>query len=142
MAELELNQNYQGRATFYDLLAFNGGRGNSGYDVPAPNEREKVTAINSVQWNDSEASGAFLEVSGPKQRDGAAPIIVQVIDQLSNRGDGLNLSREAFGKVADHVDGIVNIDYQLVGPPDDYLTAYGYSIGQGIVVEGIDATNP
>ena len=142
MAELELNQNYQGRATFYDLLAFNGGRGNSGYDVPAPNEREKVTAINSVQWNGSEASGAFLEVSGPKQRDGATPIIVQVVDQLPGRGDGLDLSAEAFPKVADPILGVVDIDYQLVGPPDNYLTAYGYSIGQGIVVEGIDATHP
>ncbi len=140
--ELQLNQNYQARATFYDLLAFNEGRGNSGYDVPAPNEREKVTAINSVQWNGSEASGAFLEVSGPKQRDGDAPIIVQVVDQLPERADGLDLSTEAFGKIADHVDGIVNIDYQLVGPPDDYLTAYGYRIAQGIVVEGIPETNP
>jgi expansin (peptidoglycan-binding protein) len=95
-----------------------------------------------VQWNGSEASGAFLEVSGPKQRDGAVPSIVQVVDQLPERADGLDMSVEAFAKVADHVDGIVNIDYKLVGPPDDYVTAYGYRIGQGIVVEGIPETNP
>lgn len=135
-------QNYQGRATFYDLLAFNEGKGNSGYDLPAPNEREKVTAINSVQWNGSEASGAFFEVSGPKQRDGAAPIIVQVIDQLPERADGFDLSLEAFPKIAEPSDGVVNINYKLVGPPDDYLTAYGYRIDQGIVVEGISATHP
>lgn len=140
--ELEL-KNYQGRATFYDILEFNDGRGNSGYDVPAPNERHKITAINLVQWNGSEASGAFLEVSGPKQREGEAPpLIVQVVDQLPERADGLDLSKEAFPKIADSIEGVVNIDYNLVGPPDDYLTAYGYRIDQGIVVEGIAGTNP
>lgn len=137
--ELELNPNYQGRATFYDATAT---KGNSGYDVPATNELEKITSINSVQWNGSEASGAFFEVSGPKQRDGADPIIVQVIDQLPERADGLDLSEQAFAKVADPKDGVVNVDYQLVGPSDDYLTAYGYKIGEGIVVEGIRETNP
>jgi expansin (peptidoglycan-binding protein) len=137
--ELKLNPKYQGRATFYDATAT---KGNAGYDIPESNELEKITSINSVQWNGSEASGAFLEVSGPKQRDGADPIIVQVIDQLPERADGLDLSEQAFAKVADPVDGVVNVDYQLVGPPDDYLTAYGYKIGEGIVVEGIPETNP
>jgi expansin (peptidoglycan-binding protein) len=140
--ELEINQNYQGRATFYDAANPAGGKGASGYDVPVQTELEKVVAINNVQWNGSEASGAFLAVSGPKQREGAAPIIVQVVDYLYERADGLDMSGEAFAKVADPVDGVVNIDYQLVGPADDYVTAYGYSIGQGIVVEGIAETNP
>lgn len=141
-AELELNQEYQGRATFYDAANPAGGLGASGYDVPVSNQLHKVVAINNVQWNGSEASGAFFEVSGPKQRDGAAPITVQVVDYLYERADGFDMSAEAFERVAEPVDGIVNIEYQLVGPPDDYVTAYGYSIGQGIVVEGIAETNP
>ncbi|GAB4525766.1 MAG: hypothetical protein Tsb0014_05420 [Pleurocapsa sp.] len=141
-SDLELNQNYQGRATFYDAANPAGGKGNSGYDVPSGSELDKVTAINNVQWNGSEASGAFLSVSGPKQRDGAAPVIVQVTDLLYERADGLDLSAEAFAEVANPIDGVVNINYQLVGPSDDYVTAYGYSIGQGIVVEGIPETSP
>jgi expansin (peptidoglycan-binding protein) len=140
--ELKLNQNYQGRGTFYDAANPSGGKGASGYDVPVQSELEKIVAINNVQWNGSEASGAFLEVSGPKQRDGAAPIIVQVVDYLYERADGLDLSAEAFAEIADPIDGIINIEYKLVGPADDYVTAYGYSIGQGIVVEGIPETNP
>ena len=116
--------------------------GASGYDVPVQNQLQKVVAINNVQWNGSEASGAFFEVSGPKQREGAAPITVQVVDYLYERADGFDMSAEAFAEVADPVDGVVNIEYQLVGPGDDYVTAYGYSIGQGIVVEGIAETNP
>ena len=140
--ELELNREYQGRATFYDAANPAGGKGNSGFDVPSQDELYKIVAINNIQWNGSEASGAFMEVSGPKQREGAAPIIVQVTDLLVERADGMDMSAEAFAKVADLVDGVVNIEYQLVGPSDDYVTAYGYSIGQGIVVEGIADSNP
>lgn len=139
--ELEL-QNYQGRATFYDAANPGGGLGNSGYDIPDPNRLVGVTAINNIQWNGSEASGAFFEVSGPKQREGAEPIIVQVTDLLFERADGLDLSTEAFAEVAEPIDGVVNIDYKLIGPPDDFVTPYGYSIGEGIVVEGIGETNP
>lgn len=141
-SEFEIEQIYQGRATFYDAANPAGGIGASGYDVPEQSELDKVVAINNVQWNGSEASGAFIEVSGPKQREGAAPIIVQVTDLLYERADGMDMSAEAFAKVADPVDGVVNIEYELIGPSDDYVTAYGYSIGQGIVVEGIEGTNP
>lgn len=140
-SELSLSQTYQGRATFYDAANPVGGLGNSGYDIPYGN-LAGITAINNIQWNGSEASGAFLVVSGPKQREGAAPIVVQVADLLWERADGLDLSAEAFTQVADPVDGVVNIEYELIGPGDDFVTPYGYSIGQGIVVEGIAESNP
>jgi expansin (peptidoglycan-binding protein) len=140
--ELESGQTYEGRATFYDAANPAGGKGNSGYDVLSGDALAGITAINNVQWNGSEASGAFLEVSGPKQREGAAPIIVQVSDQLYERADGLDLSAEAFFEVADPVDGVVDIEYKLVSPDDNFVTPYGYSIGQGIVVEGIPESNP
>ena len=139
--DFSLGQTYQGRATFYDAANPTGGKGNSGYDIPYGN-LEGVTAINNIQWNGSEASGAFLEVSGPKQREGADPIVVQVSDLVYERSDGLDLSAEAFELVADPVDGIVNIEYKLISPGDDFQTPYGYTIGQGIVAEGIPESNP
>lgn len=141
-SELSLNEVYQGRATFYDAANPVGGKGNSGYDVPSGDALAGVTAINNIQWNGSQASGAFLKVSGPKQREGAAPLVVQVSDLLYERADGLDLSAEAFFQVADPVDGVVNIEYELIGPADDFATPYGYTIGQGIVVEGIPESNP
>ena len=140
-SEFALGQTYQGRATFYDAANPTGGKGNSGYDIPYGN-LAGVTAINNVQWNGSEASGGFLEVSGPKQREGAAPIVVQVQDLLYERADGLDLSAEAFAKVADPVDGIVNIEYELIGPEDNFETPHGYTIGEGIVAESISGANP
>ena len=115
-SELSLGVEYQGRATFYDAANPAGGKVNSGYDVLSGDALGGITAINNIQWNGSEASGGFLEVSGPKQREGAAPIIVQISDQLVERADGLDLSAEAFAKVAEPVDGIVNIEYELIGP--------------------------
>ncbi|MGF1589272.1 MAG: expansin EXLX1 family cellulose-binding protein [Pleurocapsa sp.] len=139
---LALGQTYQGRATFYDAANPAGGKGNSGYDNLTGSALAGITAINNVQWNGSEASGAFLEVSGPNQRAGDAPIVVQVSDQLVERSDGLDLSAEAFAQVADPVDGVVNIEYELISPGDNFKTPYGYTIGQGIVVEGIAESNP
>ncbi|MEM7592008.1 MAG: expansin EXLX1 family cellulose-binding protein [Cyanobacteria bacterium P01_A01_bin.83] len=141
-SDLSLEKTYQGRATFYDAANPAGGKGASGYDVLSGSTLAGITAINNVQWNGSQASGAFLEVSGPKQREGAAPIIVQVSDLLYERADGLDLSAEAFAQVADPVDGIVNIEYELIGPGDNFATPYGYRIGDGIVVEGIPESNP
>ena len=140
--ELELNRVYQGRATFYDAANPAGGIGASGFDIPIQSELHKIVAMNNIQWNGSQASGAFMKVSGPKQREGAAPIIVQVVDHLMERADGMDLSAEAFAKIGAPIDGTVNIEYQLIGPADDYVTANGYSIGQGIVVETITGTNP
>ena len=141
--ELALNTTYQGRATFYDAANPAGGKGASGYDVPSSSsDLAKVTAINNVQWNGSEASGGYLEVWGPKQREGADSIVVQINDLLYERADGLDLSAEAFAKVAEPVNGIVNVEYELIDPGNDFRTPYGYTIGQGIVAEGIPESNP
>ena len=140
--ELELNQVYQGRATFYDAANPAGGIGASGFDIPIQSELHKIVAMNNVQWNGSQASGAFMKVSGPKQREGDAPIIVQIVDKVIERADGMDMSAEAFAKIGDPIDGTVNIEYQLIGPADDYVTANGYRLDQGLVVETITGTNP
>ena len=141
-ADLSLGETYQGRATFYDAANPAGGKVAGGYDNLSGPALGGIVAINNVQWNGSEASGGFLEVSGPKQRKGAAPITVQIADLLYERADGLDMSAEAFAKVAEPVDGIVNIEYKLVDPGDDFQTPYGHKIGDGIVVESISGANP
>ena len=90
---LALNTTYTGRGTYYGAT----GAGNAGYDIVSLNKRDMITALNRLQWKNSEGSGAFLRVSGPYQRIGKAdPFTVMVVDQLPDRGDGLDLSVEAF----------------------------------------------
>ena len=138
-SSLSLGENNQGRATFTNT---DGVLGNSGFDPLTGSAAVGIAAINIAQWEGSEASGAFIQVSGPETRAGGDPIVVQVYDLLPDRADGLDLSREAFDQIADPVDGIVDIDYELISPGDDFRTPYGFTIGQGIVAEGIEGTNP
>ena len=140
--DLSLEKTYQGRATFYDAANPAGGKVAGGYDNLSGDALGGIVAINNVQWNGSEAAGGFLEVSGPKQREGAEPITVQIADLLYERADGLDMSEEAFKKVANPVDGVVNIEYKLVDPGDNFQTPYGHQIGDGIVVESISGANP
>ncbi|NJO97280.1 MAG: hypothetical protein HC764_15765 [Pleurocapsa sp. CRU_1_2] len=65
--ELESGQTYQGRATFYDAANPAGGKGNSGYDVLSGDALAGITAINNVQWNASESSGAFWRCLAPSK---------------------------------------------------------------------------
>ena len=138
-SSLSLRENNQGSATFFDT---SGVLGNSGLDPLTGSAAVGIAAINRLQFDGSEASGAFLQVSGPEQIAGADPIVVQVFDQLPDRDDGLDLSPEAFDQIADPVDGIVDIDFQLISPGDDFRTPFGFTIGQGIVAEGIEGSNP
>lgn len=138
-SSLSLRENNQGRGTF---TTTDGVFGNSGFDPLTGSASVGIAAINIGQWEGSEASGAFIQVSGPETRAGADPIVVQVYDLLPDRADGLDLSPEAFDQIADPVDGIVDIDYELISPGDDFRTPFGFTIGQGIVAEGIEGTNP
>ncbi|MEM8808219.1 MAG: expansin EXLX1 family cellulose-binding protein, partial [Cyanobacteria bacterium P01_G01_bin.38] len=138
-SDFSIGEVYTGEGTFYGAT----GAGNSGYPEVAADNRDMLTAINREQWNGSEASGAFFQVSGPKQRNGNAdPITVMVVDQLPDRDNGLDLSAEAFAKVADPIDGIVNLEYELVSPTDSFTTPYGHQIGDGIIVDGLAESNP
>ena len=107
-SDLSLGETYQGRATFYDAANPAGGKVASGRDnLSDDDDLAKIAAINNTQWNGGEAVGGFFEVSGPKQREGSAPIVVEVVDILYERADGLDLSAEAFEKVArDYMKGL------------------------------------
>ncbi len=139
-AFLEFNKIYKGEGTYYNGAG--SGAGSAGYEAVPLENRDLVAAINWFQWNNSEASGAFFQVSGPDQINGAAdPITVMVADHMSSRPNGFDLSPEGFEKVGDIKDGIINLEYQLVSPPDDFTTPYGHQIGEGIILDTIEG-NP
>ena len=136
---LEINKTYTGTGTYYGAT----GAGNAGYDVVEMDQLGRITALNRKQWNNSEGSGAFFEVSGPYQREGKAdPITVMVVDQLPDRDNGLDLSAEAFAQVADPISGVVELQYDLVSPADNFVTPYGNRIGDGIIVDRLTESNP
>jgi expansin (peptidoglycan-binding protein) len=96
-----------GRATFYELDQL----GNcSFHDVRAS---DLYVALGPAEYREAAACGGFLDVSGPK-----GTVRVKVVDQCPECGRGhLDLSRAAFGRIADVSKGSVAVRYATVADP-------------------------
>jgi expansin (peptidoglycan-binding protein) len=95
-----------GKATFYAAT----GEGNCSFDtVSTP----MVVALGPSDYKAGAACGGYLDVSGPK-----GSVRVKVTDKCPECAAGhIDLSREAFAKIANPVDGIVPITFTTVKDP-------------------------
>jgi len=99
-----LGEEQDGIATFYDAT----GAGNCGYD-PSPRDM-MVAAMNTPQYDGSAACGQCVDVEGPK-----GSVRVRIVDRCPECEKGhLDLSREAFAKIADMQLGRVDITWTPV----------------------------
>ncbi len=99
-----LGQPESGRATYYDAT----GAGNCSFD-PSPNDLD-VAAMDAVEYANSAPCGECVLVTGPK-----GTVTVRIVDQCPGCVKGhLDLSREAFAKIADMSAGNVPITWQVV----------------------------
>ncbi len=98
-----------GKATYYDSK---GGGGNCSF-VSAPADRLYV-ALGPSDYSSAAACGGYLDVTGPKGK-----VRVLIMDQCPECPAGhLDLSKEAFAKIADPVQGVVPVTYRaVVNPP-------------------------
>jgi expansin (peptidoglycan-binding protein) len=96
-----------GKATFYDLA---GTSGNCSFEVPAD---DLYVALGPSQYSAGASCGAYLDVTGPKGK-----VRVKVFDSCPECPVGhLDLSRTAFKKIGNEIDGIIPIKYKLVTNP-------------------------
>jgi expansin (peptidoglycan-binding protein) len=95
-----------GKATFYAAT----GAGNCSFDtVSAP----MVVALGPSDYRAGASCGGYLDVTGPK-----GTVRVKVTDSCPECGGGhVDLSREAFAKIANPVDGIVPVTFTTVKDP-------------------------
>jgi expansin (peptidoglycan-binding protein) len=94
----------QGIATYYAAT----GAGNCGYDA-TPNDL-MVAAMNAEEYANSAACGTCVAIDGPK-----GSVTVRVVDQCPECKKGhLDLSKEAFEKIADVSAGRVDISWTPV----------------------------
>jgi expansin (peptidoglycan-binding protein) len=98
-----------GKATFYDLA---GGTGNCSF--PSAPADDLFVALSPSQYASAASCGSYIDVTGPKGK-----VRVKVIDSCPECPVGhLDLSRTAFKKIADEVQGVVPIKYKaVVNPP-------------------------
>ncbi|GAA4469875.1 expansin EXLX1 family cellulose-binding protein [Phytohabitans houttuyneae] len=99
---------HRGKATFYDSK---GEGGNCSY-VSAPDDRLYV-ALGPSEYSAGAACGGYLDVTGPKGK-----VRVLIMDQCPECQPGhLDLSKEAFARIANPVDGVVSISYKAASNP-------------------------
>jgi expansin len=93
-----------GKATYYPA----DGSGNCGFDA-SPSDL-MVAAANSTDYASSEACGECVSVVGPK-----GTVVVRIVDSCPGCEVGqLDLSEEAFAKIADLTAGKVSISWRIV----------------------------
>ena len=119
-----------GEGTFYDA----DGTGNCSFEAASD---RMVVAINGPDYENGKWCGACLAVAGP-----SGEVVVRVTDQCPGCKQGdLDLSREAFEKIAPLSAGRVDITWRPVACPVDGPVAYQFKDGSNAFWTAIQIRN-
>ena len=127
-----LGEFQNGLITFYDA----DGSGNCSFQ-PSPGNLD-VAAMNIGQYENSAVCGACVEIEGPKGN-----LRVRIVDSCPDcptKGH-LDLSREAFAKIANPIDGRVNVRWRLVTCDVQGPIRYRFKDGSSQYWTGIQVLN-
>jgi expansin (peptidoglycan-binding protein) len=118
-APAPVNPIHHGIATYYDAT----GNGACLFG-PSPNDL-MVAAMNAEEYGSASYCGAFIHITGPK-----GTVTVRIVDLCPECLAGhLDLSREAFARIADLPLGRVSITWQVVSPNLSGPIAYHFKDG-------------
>lgn len=110
---------HQGLSSFYHAT----GAGACGFE-PSPNDL-MVAAINTHDYDNGTLCGVYLRISGPR-----GEALVRVVDRCPGcKSKGLDLSKQAFAKVADLKKGRETIHWQVASPDLDGPLQYHFKAG-------------
>lgn len=110
--------NRSGEATYYRAT----GKGNCSFDA---SDNLMVVAINTADYATATLCGAYIAVTG---RDGM--VVVRVVDRCPGcKQGGLDLSRQAFERIAKPAEGRVPVSWQVVEGPVSGPIEYHYMEG-------------
>ncbi|MGW5576373.1 expansin EXLX1 family cellulose-binding protein [Micromonospora chokoriensis] len=102
------NTVHKGTASFYDA-----GRSGGNCSFPGPPADRLYVALGSSQYSKGAACGSYLDVTGPK-----GTVRVMVMDQCGGCGPTkIDLSTEAFTRIADRSQGIASVTYRAALNP-------------------------
>ena len=84
-----------------------------------------VSAMNAEEYDNATVCGEYVHVTGPK-----GAVTVRIVDLCPECKAGhLDLSREAFGQIAELPQGVVSITWQVVSPDLTGPIAYHFKDG-------------
>lgn len=125
---------HTGEGTFYGAT----GGGNCMFD-PTP-DNLMVAAMNHTDYANALLCGAYIEVQGP-----AGTVIVRIVDRCPEcRPGDVDLSREAFARIADPIQGRVPISWRIISPDSRDLSgpiAYRFKEGSSQYWTAIQVRN-
>ncbi|MGL4744627.1 MAG: expansin EXLX1 family cellulose-binding protein [Dermatophilaceae bacterium] len=108
-----------GEGTYYGAT----GEGNCSFEKSPDNMM--VAAMNQVDYDNSQMCGAFVEVRGPKGTE-----TVRIVDRCPECSPGdIDLSAEAFARIAEPIDGRVPISWRVVSPEIDGPVSFRFKEG-------------
>jgi len=109
---------HHGETTYYRAT----GKGNCSFDE---SDDLLVAAINNKDYANAGVCGAYINVNGPN-----GSVIVRVVDRCPGcKPDGLDLSKEAFQRIAQTSAGRVPVAWQVVAGPVSGPVEYHYMDG-------------
>jgi expansin (peptidoglycan-binding protein) len=115
---IQFGHTYSGRATFYAAT----GAGNCSFDATGD---LMVAAMNQTDYENSQACGAHLSVTGPN-----GTVTVRVVDRCPECPPGaIDLSKQAFARIAPVSAGRVPITWHLLSPAGLGSVSYRYKTG-------------
>jgi expansin (peptidoglycan-binding protein) len=110
---------HNGIATYYDAT------GDGACMFGASPQDLMVSAMNAPEFAGSAVCGTYVHVKGPR-----GEVTVRIVDLCPECQAGhLDLSREAFAKIADPVQGRVSITWQVISPDISGPIAYHFKDG-------------
>jgi expansin (peptidoglycan-binding protein) len=130
VGRIQFGQTYLGQATFYGAT----GVGNCSFDASSD---LMVGAMNQQDYDNAQACGAYLSVTGPK-----GTVKIRIVDRCPECPPGaIDLSQQAFAKIADVSAGRVSISWQLLSPDGLGSMSYRYKSGSSQYWCGIQVLN-
>jgi expansin len=126
---------HSGKATYYNAT----GSGNCMFD-PTPGDL-MVAAMNNTEYANASVCGASVRVTGPKGQ-----VTVRIVDKCPGCAvGGLDLSKQAFMRIADTSQGIVNVTWRYVETAVTGPIAYRIKTGSSaywIAIQILNHRNP
>lgn len=98
---------HAGEGTYYNGVA---GSTSGNCSLPVDAGDTLHCALNTLDYDNSNACGASIKVSGPK-----GSVVLKVVDRCPECAEGdVDMTEEAFEQIADVIDGRVDIEWEFV----------------------------